>query len=87
MPLNYVLDEDSRGPLWVAIRQHNARDTDPIDVVRVGDLPAIPLSTPDPVLLAWAEREGRILVSRDKKTMGAIWTLTSDPAPIPRVSS
>jgi hypothetical protein len=71
MPLAYVLDEHLRGALWRAISQWNARGIDPVDVVRVGDPPDLPLGTLDPDLLAWAEHAGRILVSRDRNTLVA----------------
>ena len=45
------------------------RGEDPIDVVRVGDAPDLPLASDDPAVLAWAEREGRILVTGDKNTI------------------
>jgi hypothetical protein len=67
--LRFVLDEHLRGPLWNAIRQHNARSPYPLDVVRVGDPVNLPLRTPDPDILLWAEREGRILVTSDKATV------------------
>jgi hypothetical protein len=69
MALRYVLDEHLRGPLWQAIQQHTAGGLDPLDAVRVGDPPDLPLGTPDPDVLLWAEREGRILVSEDRATM------------------
>jgi hypothetical protein len=69
MPLRYVLDEHLRGPLWNAIQAHNAAGTDSIDVVRVGDPPDLPCGTPDPDILLWAEREGRLLVTRDVNTV------------------
>jgi hypothetical protein len=43
MPLRYLLDENQRGVLWHVIQRHNARGVDPIDAVRVGDLPELPL--------------------------------------------
>src|SRR5262249_59355396 len=52
-----------------AIGVHNALGVHPLDVVRVGDLPDLPLATPDPDVLIWAEREGRILLTLDKTTM------------------
>jgi hypothetical protein len=67
--LAYVLDEHLRGHLWRAIQQWNAIGAQPLDVVRVGDTLDLPLGTLDPELLAWAEREGRLLVTLDKKTM------------------
>ena len=69
MPLKFVFDENLRGPLWRAAQRHNAHGVDPLDVVRVGDPPDLPLSTDDRTLLAWAERAGRILVTTDKHTM------------------
>jgi hypothetical protein len=41
--IRFVLDEHLRGPLWRAGQRHNARAEDPIDVVRVGDPPDLPL--------------------------------------------
>jgi hypothetical protein len=69
MPVSYVLDEHLRGPLWHAIRQHNAAGAYPIDVVRVGDPPDLPLGSVDPDILLWAERQGRVLVTEDRRTM------------------
>ena len=47
MAIRFVLDEHLRGPLWRAVQRHNARAEDPIDVVRVGDLPDLPLGSDD----------------------------------------
>lgn len=69
MPLRYLLDEHLRGPLWNAIRRHNRGGTNVLDVERVGDPEDLPLSTPDPEVLLWAEREDRILISEDKSTL------------------
>ena len=69
MALTYVLDEQLRGPLWRALQQHNAGGVDVVDVVRVGDPPDLPLGTPDPDLLLWAEGTGRVLVTMDWNTM------------------
>src|SRR3954453_23155519 len=70
MPLRYLLDEHLRGGgLWQAIQHHNALGVDPLDVVRVGDLPDLPQGMPDADILEWTERQGRIFVSRDKKTL------------------
>ncbi len=70
MPLSYVLDELLRGGgLWQAIQQHNAQGVDPIDAVRVGDPPDLPLGSQDLDILLWAERNGRILISRDVNTL------------------
>src|SRR5262245_20881679 len=70
MSLRFLLDEHLRGGgLWQAIRQHNSQGIEPLDAVRVGDPADLPLGTPDPLLLLWAEREGRVLVTRDQQTM------------------
>jgi hypothetical protein len=69
MAIRFVLDEHLRGPLWRAVQRHNARAEDPIDVVRVGDPPDLPLGSDDAAVLAWAEREKRILVTCDKNTI------------------
>jgi len=69
MALRYVLDEHLRGPLWNALSRHNARGALLVDVVRVGDMPELPLSIADSDLLVWAEDQHRILVTADKRTM------------------
>jgi hypothetical protein len=69
MPLRFVLDENQRGPLWRAVVRHNQTGVYPLDVVRVGDPPDLPLRSLDPDILVWAEREERILVSFDKTTL------------------
>jgi hypothetical protein len=70
MPLRYLLDEHLRGGgLWQAIIQHNAAGVDLIDAVRVGDPADLPLGTADPDVLHWAEREDRIVLTLDKRTM------------------
>lgn len=69
MTLPYLLDENLRGVLWRTSQRHNIRGIDPLDVVRVGGPADLPLSTPDPDILLWAEREGRILISLDERTL------------------
>lgn len=69
MPLRFVLDENQRGLLWRAVVRHNQAGLHPLDVVRVGDPPDLPLGAIDTVILLWCERENRILVSFDKTTM------------------
>jgi hypothetical protein len=72
MPLRFLLDEQLRGGgLWHAIRQHNAVSAYTIDIIRVGDPPDLPLGSTDADNLLWAEREGRILISRDVTTLPA----------------
>jgi hypothetical protein len=70
MPLCFLLDEQLRGgSLRKAIDHHNALGIYPLDVVRVGDPPDLPLGTTDPDVLLWAEREGRIVITLDRNTM------------------
>src|SRR5437660_288639 len=69
MPLSFLLDENQRGLLWQALQQHNALGLYPVDAVRVGDPPDLPLGSTDPNILRWAEREGRLIVSEDRSTM------------------
>jgi len=69
MALRYLLDENLRGPLWLAVQRHNARGEDVLDAARVGDDPGLPLGTPDADLLLWCERQGRILITLDRSTM------------------
>jgi Domain of unknown function (DUF5615) len=67
--LRFLLDEHLRGPLWTAIARHNALGGLPIDAARVGDTPDLPLGSDDPIILLWAERENRILLTEDVHTM------------------
>ncbi len=69
MALAYVLDEHLRGPLWRAIRRHDPKTSDVINVARVGDSDTPPLGTLDSDLLLWAEEAGRVLVTFDERTM------------------
>jgi hypothetical protein len=50
---------------------NNARGDHILDIERVGDPDDLPLGSPDSAVLAWAAREGRVLVSGDRKTMVA----------------
>jgi hypothetical protein len=71
MALRYLLDENARGVLWHAIVRDNTTQDEPLDVVCVGDVDDLPLSSRDPDILRWAERQGRILVTLDYHTMPA----------------
>ncbi len=53
----------------MALQKHNSGRIEPVDVIRVGDLPNLPFGIDDPSLLLWAEREQRVLVTRDEHTM------------------
>jgi len=66
MPLSYLVNEDSRGVLGDALTHPDLG----IDFVRVGDSNGPPLGMLDPEILCWAEEAGRILISRDKRTLG-----------------
>ena len=69
MPLTFLLDEHLRGDLWDMIQTHNQGGGSPIDAGRVGDPPDRPLGSKDPEVLIWAEANGRIILSRDFRTM------------------
>jgi hypothetical protein len=69
MSLRFVFDEHLRGDLWEAVKFHNYHSPNLVDVVRVGDPPDLPLASKDPDIFLWAEIDGRVLVSRDKRTM------------------
>jgi hypothetical protein len=69
--LRFLLDEQLRGMFWTAVLQHNQVSPYVLDGVRVGDTPAPPLGTLDPLLLEWSEQANRVLVSLDKRTMPA----------------
>src|SRR5437588_6176757 len=69
MAIAFLLDENQRGLLWSHVRRHNAKGLYPLDAVRVGDAMDLPLGSQDPEVLLWAERERRILVSRDRATL------------------
>ena|SRR5437899_2219901 len=68
MPLCYVLDENLS---WASQRHPTAQcgGGEPVDFVCVGDPPDLSRGTHDPVVLLWAERAGRVLVSLDKNTL------------------
>jgi len=67
--MRFLLDENVSGRLRHAIRRHNVGGALPIDVISVGDSPDLPLESADEVILAWAERDGRILVTNDRRTL------------------
>jgi hypothetical protein len=69
MPHAYLLDENQRGPLWRYIQRHNLKRDFPVDAIRVGDAPDLPLSSDDRAVLLWAEKANRILVTQDRRTL------------------
>jgi hypothetical protein len=64
-----VLDEHLRRRLWKALQKHNSLGIDAVDVIRVGDSLNFPLGIDDRSLLLAAERERRILITRDARSM------------------
>jgi predicted nuclease of predicted toxin-antitoxin system len=69
MALAFLLDENLPGRWVKALERHNAGGVDLIDFIRVGEPDDLPLRTDDRTILAWAERESRILITEDKATM------------------
>jgi len=69
MALAFLLDENLPDRVYRAIVRHNHAGEEEVDVVRVGDPEDLPLSVDDRAILAWAERENRILVTEDENTM------------------
>lgn len=69
MTLSYLFDEHLRGPLWHAVERHNLVGSNPLNVVRVGDVEVVPLGASDREILLWAEQQRRILVSSDRSTL------------------
>jgi len=69
MSLKFLLDENQRGLLWRYVRLYNARKVFPLDVIGLGDSPELPLGADDPAILRWAEREKRIVISSDRRTL------------------
>src|SRR5262249_14901109 len=55
---------------WHALRHRQAASGMAFDVVRVGDPPGLPLGSPDPDVLIWAENQARILLSGGRRAMG-----------------
>jgi predicted nuclease of predicted toxin-antitoxin system len=64
--IRLLADENFDGRIIAALR----KEWSDLDVVRVQDEGLG--NTPDPDILAWAAREGRILLTHDKKTMGPL---------------
>ena len=69
MSLAFLLDENLPGRVVRAIQRHNLTGELPLDAVRVGDLPDLPLGAEDSMVLLWAESANRILISEDKHTL------------------
>jgi len=69
MSLAFLLDENLPRRAVRAIQRHNLTGELPLDAVRVGDLPELPLGADDSMVLLWAESASRILISEDKHTL------------------
>lgn len=69
MSVAFLLDESQRGRLFNATERHNREGLPPLDIVCVGQPDDLPLSSSDPAILLWAERENRILISADCNTL------------------
>jgi Domain of unknown function (DUF5615) len=68
--LAFLFDENIPRKIIDAALRHNLSDsTYPLDVVAIGDSDAPSLSTLDPDILKWVEVEGRLLVTRDVRSM------------------
>ena len=63
--LRYLVDEDTPH----AIRDPRLRRQPELEVLAVGDALAPAFGTLDPDLLRWIEREGYVLVSRNRRTL------------------
>ncbi len=61
--LQMLSDEDVPGDIVYGLRQRHPG----LDIVRVQEVGL--MHTPDPVVLDWAAREGRQIVTRDRNTM------------------
>lgn len=67
--LRFLLDENVPARVALAIERHNLSAELPLDAMRIGDAADLPHSVSDPEILLWAEREGRVLLTEDKRTM------------------
>jgi len=63
--IRYLLDEN----VPHAIRDGLLRRRPEVEILAVGSEIAPPLSTPDPEILSWIEREGYILITENRSTM------------------
>ena len=63
--IRFLLDENTPH----AIRDQLLRRKPEMEVLVIGDDMAPALGTPDPELLRWIEREGYVLVSRNRRTL------------------
>lgn len=62
--LRFLADENFNNRILRGLLRHNAE----LDILRVQDVPGL-AGAPDPVVLAWAAHEGRILLTQDVSTI------------------
>ena len=65
MKPRFLIDENLSLDITPGVRRHDAT----IDITHVGDPGAPPFRTPDPTILDYCERERRILVTKNRKSM------------------
>lgn len=74
MAIGYLFDEHLRGTIPAVIARHAMQTGFRLDLVQVGDVPGLPLGSKDTMILEWAEKGDRIVVSLDRATMiGHFW--------------
>jgi hypothetical protein len=69
MSVKFLFDENISDALWQAVQGFNQHALFLIEALRVGDSPDLPKGADDATVLLWAERNGCILVSLDKRTL------------------
>src|SRR5688572_17139849 len=69
MPLSFLGDENLPGRFFRAVQRHNALGLYPLDILRVGEPPDLPLGSLDPEVLRWIETNGRIVLTLDERSM------------------
>ena len=69
MAIEFLVDENMPGAVCRAVVRHNRLGVDLVNAQQVGDMDAPPKGTRDPELLIWTERESRLFISYDKKTL------------------
>src|SRR5262245_29010068 len=79
--LRLLTDEDVHGDIIAGLRRRQPA----LDLVRAQDVGL--RHTPDPDILEWASRQGRVVVSVDKKTLAAAaWDRVARGFPMPGVA-
>jgi Domain of unknown function (DUF5615) len=65
MKVRFLLDENMSPGVISGVLRYNPA----IDILRIGDLGAPPLGTPDPDILTFCEAEQRLLITDTRSTM------------------